>query len=50
LTFQSKERLSKTFTQLVEHVSKKQVPAGVTFFIVEVMASDKEGEDVEVLC
>jgi len=36
------------FTRLVEHVSKKQVPAHVAFFIVEVMASDEEGEDVEV--
>jgi len=38
------------FTRLIEHVSKKQVPAHVTFFIVEVMASDAEGEDVEVWC
>ena len=38
------------FTRLVEHVSKKQVPAHVTFFIVEVMASDDDGEDVEVRC
>lgn len=38
------------FTRLIEHVSKKQVPAHVTFFIVEVMASDEEGEDVEVQC
>ena len=36
------------FTRLVEHVSKKQVPDSVTFFIVEVMASDEEDEDVEV--
>ena len=36
------------FTRLVEHVSKKKVPDSVTFFIVEVMASDEEGEDVEV--
>jgi len=36
------------FTRLIEHVSKKQVPAHATFFIVEVMASDEEGEDVEV--
>jgi len=39
-----------SFTRLVEHVSKKQVPAHVTYFIVEVMASDEEGEDVEVRC
>lgn len=37
------------FTQLIEHVSKKRVPAHVTFFIVEVIAADNEGEDVEVL-
>lgn len=36
------------FSRLIEHVSKKQVPSHVTFFIVEVMASDEEGEDVEV--
>jgi hypothetical protein len=36
------------FPRLIEHVSKKNVPDGVTFFIVEVMASDEEGEDVEV--
>jgi len=39
-----------SFTRLVENVSKKQVPAHVAFFIVEVMACDDEGEDVEVLC
>jgi ubiquitin-activating enzyme E1 len=36
------------FSALVEHVTKKPVPAHVTHFIVEVMASDEEGEDVEV--
>jgi ubiquitin-activating enzyme E1 len=36
------------FSALVEHVSKKPVPAHVTHFIVEVMASDEEEEDVEV--
>ena len=50
MTFQSEERLPMNFTRLVEHVSKKQVPAHVTFFIVEVMASDDDGEDVEVPC
>lgn len=39
-----------TFTRLIENVSKKQVPAHVTFFIVEVMASDEQDEDVEVQC
>jgi hypothetical protein len=36
------------FSALVEHVSKKPVPAHVTHFVVEVMAFDEEGEDVEV--
>ena len=36
------------FSALVEHVTKKPVPAHVTHFLVEVMASDEEGEDVEV--
>ena len=36
------------FSALVEHVTKKPLPAHVTHFIVEVMASDEEGEDVEV--
>jgi hypothetical protein len=36
------------FSALVEHVTKKPVPTHVTHFVVEVMASDEEGEDVEV--
>jgi hypothetical protein len=36
------------FSSLVEHVTKKPVPAHVTHFVVEVMASDEDGEDVEV--
>ena len=36
------------FSALVEHVTKKPVPAHVTHFLVEVMASDQDGEDVEV--
>ena len=36
------------FSTLVEHVSKKPIPAHVTHFVVEVMASDEDGEDVEV--
>ncbi|KAH9973020.1 ubiquitin activating enzyme [Lactifluus volemus] len=44
----SEERLPMRFSALVEHVTKKPVPAHVTHFIVEVMASDEEGEDVEV--
>ena len=45
---QSEERLPMKFSTLVEHVSKKPIPAHVTHFVVEVMASDEEGEDVEV--
>jgi hypothetical protein len=36
------------FSALVEHVTKKPVPAHVTHFVVEVMAYDEDGEDVEV--
>jgi hypothetical protein len=36
------------FSALVELVTKKPVPAHVTHFLVEVMASDQDGEDVEV--
>ena len=36
------------FSALVEHVTKKPLPAHVTHFVVEVMASDEDGEDVEV--
>ena len=36
------------FSALVQHVTKKPIPAHVTHFVVEVMASDEEGEDVEV--
>ena len=45
---QSEERLPMKFSALVEHVTKKPVPAHVTHFVVEVMASDEDGEDVEV--
>jgi len=44
----SEERLPMKFSSLVEHVTKKPVPAHVTHFVVEVMASDEDGEDVEV--
>lgn len=37
------------FSHLVEQVSKKPVPPHVKHFIVEVMVSDEEGEDVEVI-
>jgi len=36
------------FSALVERVTKKPVPTHVTHFVVEVMASDEDGEDVEV--
>ena len=36
------------FSQLVEHVSKRVIPPHVKQLIVEVMASDEDGEDVEV--
>jgi hypothetical protein len=36
------------FSALVQHVTKKPVPAHVTHFVVEVMVSDEDGEDVEV--
>jgi hypothetical protein len=36
------------FSSLVELVTKKPVPAHVTHFVVEVMVSDEDGEDVEV--
>lgn len=36
------------FSSLVELVTKKPLPAHVTHFVVEVMASDEDGEDVEV--
>jgi hypothetical protein len=48
LAFQSDERLPLTFTQLIELVSKRQVPAHVPFFIVEVMACHINDEDVDV--
>ncbi|KAI9508664.1 ubiquitin activating enzyme [Russula earlei] len=44
----SEERLPMRFSALVEHVTKKPVPAHVTHFVVEVMATDEEDEDVEV--
>ena len=36
------------FSALVAHVTRKPIPAHVTHFVVEVMASDEDGEDVEV--
>jgi Ubiquitin fold domain len=48
LALQSEERLPMRFSALVEHVTKKPVAPHITHFLVEVMASDEEGEDVEV--
>jgi hypothetical protein len=36
------------FSKLVEQVSKRPIPPGVSRLIVEVMVSDEDGEDVEV--
>lgn len=35
-------------SELVEHVSKKAIPPWTKNLIVEVIAADEEGEDVEV--
>lgn len=42
------ERLPKHITDLVEEVSKKPLPKWQKSLLVEVMANDAEGEDVEV--
>ncbi|EPQ25827.1 uncharacterized protein PFL1_06924 [Pseudozyma flocculosa PF-1] len=42
------ERLKMRMSELIETVSKKPIPAHATRVIVEVMADDAEGEDVEV--
>ena len=47
-SMQSEERLPMKFSKLVEHVSKKPLPAHTKHLIVEVMVTDEEGEDVEV--
>ncbi|KAH6915432.1 ubiquitin activating enzyme [Coprinopsis sp. MPI-PUGE-AT-0042] len=44
----SEERLPMPFSQLVESVSKKPIPPHTKHLLVEVVASDEEGEDVEV--
>ena len=44
----AQERLPMKFSKLVEHVSKKPLPPHTKTLVVEVMASDEEGEDVEV--
>ncbi|KAH7105673.1 ubiquitin activating enzyme [Auriculariales sp. MPI-PUGE-AT-0066] len=44
----SEERLPLKMSDLVELVSKKQLPPHTKTLLVEVMVSDEEGEDVEV--
>jgi len=44
----SKERLKTPMKQLVETVSKVLLPPSTKQLIVEIMATDEEGEDVEV--
>lgn len=44
----AQERLPKKMSVLVEEVSKKPLPSWQKSLLVEVMANDKEGEDVEV--
>ncbi|KDQ20703.1 hypothetical protein BOTBODRAFT_26721 [Botryobasidium botryosum FD-172 SS1] len=44
----SQERLPMKMSALIESVSKKPIPAYQKSVIVEVMANDEEGEDVEV--
>lgn len=47
-SLQSQERLPMKISDLVEHVSKKPIPPWTRNLILEVIASDEEGEDVEV--
>lgn len=42
------ERLGMRMSELVESVSKTQIPAHVTHLLIEIMADDANGEDVEV--
>jgi ubiquitin-activating enzyme E1 len=44
----AQERLPMKFSELVANVSKKPIPPHVKHLVVEVMAGDEEGEDVEV--
>lgn len=44
----SKDRLGMNMLQLIETVSKKEVPAHAKYQIVEMMCDDETGEDVEV--
>lgn len=43
-----RERMAMKLTDLVEHVSKKPIPAHCTFLVLEILAEDMEGEDAEV--
>jgi len=42
------ERMPMKISQLVEHVSKKEIPSYVKELVLEICTNDKEGEDVEV--
>ncbi len=42
------ERTQMKMSTLIETVSKKPIPAHAQWVIVEIMADDLEGEDVEV--
>ncbi|CAE7057018.1 unnamed protein product [Rhizoctonia solani] len=44
----SQERLPMKISELVEHVSKKPIPPWTKNLILEVIAADAEGEDVEI--
>ncbi|EUC66339.1 ubiquitin activating enzyme (E1) subunit UBA3 [Rhizoctonia solani AG-3 Rhs1AP] len=44
----SQERLPMKISELVEHVSKKPIPPWTKNLILEVIAADEEGEDVEI--
>ena len=44
----AQERLSMRMSDLVEHVSKKPIPAWTKNLLVEVMVNDEDDEDVEV--
>lgn len=45
---QGDERLGLKMSRLVEQISKRPIPPHTKQFLVEVVASDAEGEDVEV--
>lgn len=44
----AQERLGMRMSDLVEHVSKKPIPAWTKNLLVEVMVNDEDDEDVEV--